>query len=510
MIKGLQYILLLSSAVSLSLLGGKNIGLTKEIDNRRECVVCTVEKAPKNAEKDKEEEKLSLRYADSFWVEENETVYLLDTYGNCALEISKEDSREIAFSDTVLPGDIVTCNDKIFIYDDLLSELQIYTKQGDLLAESKVSLAEDYVKQLTCVNGEVLLLTYYNQWYKVNQTNGAVTYYAEKEVPRFHVGEYNYAEYIETDEDGTVYSVHTKLVENNSVIAGELTLRAVSVAGEILGCYILPMDEYTYLPDRYIQVHPNGNIFCMIPTETTVEVRKIALKDTVESNLAEITTQIVELEDKYAKAGNVSKETIAFSREEVWQRAREMAEYQWTLKAKHTLYWYWDKHVTLPRGIAAVREENKNKSSWSVQMTGIPYCWGGYHCLEWGNKNYTFQGALDAGFIAGNIDTSSYYQYKSAGVDCSGYVGDALGFTSKKSTSALAKLGFRRKNVAELELMDILVAPGDHVIFFCEWIDGATMLVAEAALREGKVIVHPKTVNEFVVEATYQMRSPWQ
>ena len=43
MFKGLQYALIVASTVSISLLGGKNIGLTKEIDNQREGVVCTIE-----------------------------------------------------------------------------------------------------------------------------------------------------------------------------------------------------------------------------------------------------------------------------------------------------------------------------------------------------------------------------------------------------------------------------------------------------------------------------------
>lgn len=509
MIKGLQYILLVSSAISISLLGGKNIGLTKEIDNRRECVICEVETPAKDTEENAEQEtKLTMQYADNFWVTGDETVYLLDTYGNCVLEVSKEESRMIPLSGTVLPGDITVCGEKLFIYDDALSELQIYTVQGELLARSKVALAEDYVKQLNCLDGEVLLFTYGSKWYTVNQENGSLVLCAEKQVPQFSVGDYNYAEYIETDEDGTVYTVHTKLVENCSIIAGELTLRAASADGAILGSYIFPVQEYEFLPDRYVQVHQNGNIYVMVPTETFVEVRKIALKDTVESKLAEISEQVMELEAKYAEKGTTSA-AIQYSREEVYARALEMIEYTWTLKPKNTLYWYWDKHVKLPREIEAIRQENKEKSSWSVSMTGIPYCWGGHHCLEWGNAGYTFQGALNAGFIAGNIDTSDYYQYKSAGVDCSGFVGDALGFKVKKSTSGLAKIGSKRNDIKTMELVDILVSPGDHVIFFCDWIDDATLLLAEATLREGKTVLHARSLNEFVVYAKYQMRSPW-
>ena len=64
-------------------------------------------------------------------------------------------------------------------------------------------------------------------------------------------------------------------------------------------------------------------------------------------------------------------------------------------------------------------------------------------------------------------------------------------------------------DIKKMEQMDLLVYPGEHVIFFYEWMNDTTLLVSESAAREGKVIVHPKTLNELVVGGTYQMRSPW-
>ena len=70
-------------------------------------------------------------------------------------------------------------------------------------------------------------------------------------------------------------------------------------------------------------------------------------------------------------------------------------------------------------------------------------------------------------------------------------------------------LGSKVSDVRNLEQMDILVWPGEHIIFFYEWIDDATMLVSESNVRNGKVIIHPKTLNELIVDKRYQMRSPW-
>ena len=97
MFKGLQCILLISSMLSVSLFGGKNIGLTKEIDNQRECVVCSV-----NSVATEDSEEYVLGYTDGFWVEEDETVYLLNSYGSAVLEVKKKMQREIPLSASAL------------------------------------------------------------------------------------------------------------------------------------------------------------------------------------------------------------------------------------------------------------------------------------------------------------------------------------------------------------------------------------------------------------------------
>ena len=288
MIKRVQYALIIAFTVSVSLLGGKNIGLTKEIDNQRECVVCEVEAYVENDNGEEAAEGLTIGYTDSFWVDEKETVYFLETYENKVLEVTRKKMKEIFLSDSVLPADIVSVRDKLVIFDDLLFELQIYTKQGELLARQKVSLQEDYVKQLLCVKQEVFLPTHKGRWYLVDQETAQTKLLEEKKVPELHIGDYSYAEYVDTDEDGTVYSVYTSLVEKCSVISGELTLRAVSEEGQPVGEYVLPVKEYMYLPDRYVQVHQNGNIYLMIPSETKVQVKKIALKDSMESEFKSI------------------------------------------------------------------------------------------------------------------------------------------------------------------------------------------------------------------------------
>ncbi len=515
MLKGLQSIVLLSFVLSVSLFGDENIGLTKEIDNQREGIIYTVENNRTYAE-DEAEDRITSDYSDGFWVEEDETVYILKSYENRVLEMKKNSTREIVLSETVLPADVVCSKERLYVFDDILLELQIYTLQGELLVRSKIELENDYVKCLQKAEEGVVVLTHRNQRILVNPETGKQKKLKVQELPLVDVAEYDYAEYVGTDEEGTVYAVYTQLVKDCSIISGELVLRAVSAEGDVLGCYVLPVEEYLYLPGQYIHVLDNGNIYLLVPTESALEIRKISIKETMESHMDSIEEAAVETESLYAaeskyrkKLGTACTEKIKLSRKEVMERSRVMAEYEWTLKKTNTQTSKSEEGVVLPREIAAARETNEGKSSWSVTMTGIPYCWGGFYALDVGVKNITFQKAIDKKYVAGNISPDGYYKYMTAGVDCSGFVSAALGFKEKQSTKGLSDLGSKVSDVRKLEQMDILVYPGEHVIFFCEWINDTVMLVSESATREGKVVIHPKSLNELVVGATYQMRSPW-
>lgn len=510
MIKGLQCVALIASILSVSLFGDKNIGLTNEIDNLRESVVCVVQN------RTEEKNQTVIEYTDGFWVEEDETVYLLASYAGQVLEIKNNEIREIPLSAAVLPADIVSYDNLLYVFDDILSELQVYTKQGELLLQSEVQAEANYVKQLVVTDEGVAVQTYGNQLIYVNETNGIWMVEDGEVPPKIKNDAYDFSEYIATDVDGTIYSVYTKLVKKSSVLSGELTLRAVSAEGDYVGSYVLPVDEYAYLPAKYIHVQNNGNIYLLVPTAASVEVRKIALKEEMESKLPERTEGAAQLECDYAaetryrvSVGTACKEKVKLSREEVWERAQVMAEYKWTLKKTHTQVSKSEKGVILPREIAAIMKQNSDKSSWSVKMTGIPYCWGGFFSPYSGFKGKTFKDAINKKYVAGNISPDGYYKYMTAGLDCSGFVCAALGFDSKHSTSGLLDFGSKVTDVKKLEQMDLLVYPGEHVIFFCEWMDDTTMLVAESAAREGKVVIHPKSLNELVVNGKYQMRSPW-
>lgn len=521
MIKGLQCFLLISSMVSVSLFGGKNLALTKEIDNRRECVVYSVPKLSTVFETESETvpeaaPEYTAGYAEGFWIDEEETVYLLKSYGKTVLELKKDGIREIELSASVLPTEIICTEDNMYVYDEILSELQVYTKDGGILYRDSIEFSDDYMRCLIKDDEKVEVLSYDGQRLVMDEESGTLVSLKKEALPEVAPGEYDYAEYIGTDAEENVYAVYTTLVKDCSVLAGELTLRAVSGDGELLGSHVLPIEEYTFLPRQYAQVLPNGNIYLLVPTEEAVEIRKVSLKEETVSNISLISETAFEAEREYASdaqsrrnQGKDCKEKVKLSRNEVYKRAQDMAEYEWILKKTHTNTSKANSGVTLPREIQAMKDANAEKSSWSVTMKGIPYCWGGFYALDMGYENNTFKKVIKNGYVAGNINANGYYKYLTAGLDCSGYVGAALGIKKKINTTSLSDIGSKVSDVKKLEKMDILVWPGDHVIFFCEWLDDATFLVSEANVRNGKAITQPKTLNNLIVTANYQMRSPW-
>ena len=174
MIKGICSIVLMASILSISLLEGRNIGLTKEIENLREGIVCSVEKKAEKAWNAEAPvvENVALGYTDGFWVEEDETIYLLATYGCAVLEYRRGEHRVITLEEAVLPADIISYGGNLYIFEELLSELQIYTKQGELLLRSKIELQGDYVKELVLTDSGVGVLTYGNQLVMVDLETG--------------------------------------------------------------------------------------------------------------------------------------------------------------------------------------------------------------------------------------------------------------------------------------------------------------------------------------------------
>ena len=455
-----------------------------------------------------------VKYANSLYVTEGEEIYVLDSYGPKIVKFEGEKHTDIMLSESVLPIDMVFCNQEFYVYDEILEKLQVYTVEGICLLEVDVPLSGDYVKWFEEKNGQTALLTYGGKRLVFERTTGVFTE-ESMQITCKPVDGYDYAEIIGYDAQGNVYTANTVLVKDCSVIAGEIAVYGMTADGTVLGGSILPMLEYAYLPERYVHVTESGMLYALIPAEKECKVERLSLSAQPKSNLTAIAKKAKSTQNSYIRnsknrlwTGYTNPEPITFTREEIYERVLYLANYKWTLAKKNTkTAKYGD--VVLPRYIAAIAKENEGKSSWKAEMTGIPYCWGGF-VSPYRNERNQFDTLISKdGYAAGNINTEGFYLWGTAGLDCSGFAGAVFGYSEKPSTTRLSDIGVRIKNVKELQLMDLLVAPGDHVILFCEWIDEGTWLVAESAIRAGKVIVHPMSLNSLVVVQTYQMNTPW-
>ena len=531
-IRSIGNIVFVMFVLSLSLLDGKllqtkyekKIELVYEITRPAKEGQETTEKLPGELSETAEPRvslELPVGLSEGFWIEKDETVYLLDSYAQKVLKLKDETVQEIPLPAAWLPGDIICLNHEIYIYDELQQELQIYNETGNCLLQCKLELENDYVKSLELVGEKVIVRTYAGKEISVKDRQTGELLVEEAEIRHVEpFGEFELSEQIGEDKEGNIYYINTNLVQPCSVLSGELSVSATSKDGDWLGEYILPVGECVYLPQRYVQVLADGRIYLLLIKKEAYELWQITLEEQAESSFKQLAKAADELETDYRWATNyrVREENIStttkvvLSREEVEERIDAIVNYVWYLvpsavKTSRT------EIITFPRYISKIIEGYSLEEDWKIEMKGLPYCWGGSFTQYkgWGYGGGTFDKALyEWNYLAGNINTKGTYKDYTAGVDCSGFVSIVYGIKPRFSTSQLSDVGTRLRNISKLQGMDMLVSPGDHIVLFREWLDDGAMLVSEVAVRDGKTVTHPKTLNELLVFGTYQMRSPWE
>lgn len=456
-----------------------------------------------------------VQYANSLCVDEEGTVYVLDLYDTKLVTAEgAEFGDSIDLPGCVLPADVCLADGKFYVYDEVLNEVLVYTKNGELLSRTEIPLTEDYIKRFDLCAGPVSLLTYGGKKLVFSETTGTFTeeIYEEKQV---YSDGFDFVEYLGEDASGIRYSLNTTLIKNCSVLAGEIMICASSEEGEFLGGYNIPTLECEWLPDNYVCFTEDGAVYVLLVKEEEVIVEKVELVKYPESQLAQIEKMAKNTEAGYKKSSDAriaEKKTytkaVALTRNEVYQRVVAIAEYEWMLTPQNTNLSL-VTNARLPRYITNLIELMEGQADWELAMTGIPYCWGGFNSL-YGTKSTRFSTVIAGGeYLAGNINTVGEYRGDTAGLDCSGFVSSVFGTSWKLNTRHFADMGSLKKDLNALEQMDIFVAPSDHIVIFLEWIDEGTILASEAAIRDGRVTIHPRTINSFLIEGTFQMRSPW-
>ncbi|MGF7047384.1 hypothetical protein J2T13_001889 [Paenibacillus sp. DS2015] len=118
-----------------------------------------------------------------------------------------------------------------------------------------------------------------------------------------------------------------------------------------------------------------------------------------------------------------------------------------------------------------------------------------------------FKDAISKGKFAGNVNTStSGYQSGTAGLDCSGFVGGAAGFTAKLGTYDLASSTYTATIApSSIQIYDIYVKAGDHVLFYTG--DAGTTISTREATTTGddKAKAYSRT-KSFLSSQGYSLR----
>lgn len=140
-------------------------------------------------------------------------------------------------------------------------------------------------------------------------------------------------------------------------------------------------------------------------------------------------------------------------RSEAYKRAMDIIDFIWEYENKDI-----DRtDIKLPNFIL-----NGKKT-----YVGIPYCWGGYISIDISDKKdiKDFSDAIKKGYFPGNILTDGVYKEKTAGLDCSGYVGAVFKLPHKVSTETI-KDYFNYINTSEIKPLDIFNSENNHTFIY--------------------------------------------
>lgn len=302
--------------------------------------------------------------------------------------------------------------------------------------------------------------------------------------------------FLGSDSSQAVYLEVLEMI-NAPQAAGEQTVRKYS-GGQQVGIAAIPLDKMAMVPNKYIRVTAQGQVYMLYPQQQTVKVFEVQLGRVFNSRIEEIkeklrqkwgteweggaTVTSAQKRRVMASAKSFGRELAynSVSRSEAQIRAVQMINYQW--------YYGYANYTPVPSG--ATRPDWLTTAGYNKTLQGIPYAWGGFDSLEtssnlssWSN----YGDAMSKGKFAGNINTSSCcWVAGTAGLDCAGFVGVAWKLTdTKRNTEGLAALT-TQINQNQIQYMDAAYWPYRHILVFGESYDPSkTSIITYESTTDG-------------------------
>lgn len=236
--------------------------------------------------------------------------------------------------------------------------------------------------------------------------------------------------------DGDMVIHEQEFIESKSGILEDRVFRIMGNCKDYALAYS-SSDNFTY-PKKYLYSNHRGDVYQLIPQKDTVSIVKLNFTKEKQTKL----------KDTYTKVSNTISSNIS-TRSQTSSAAMlvgyEICDHDWTFEPLTMKTPY--NGSTEPPG-------HLTGSSNSSEV-GVPYKWGGF------DDQYAFENKLDLGKTAGDINTSAVIS-SCTGIDCSGFIARAYGFSFKLGTKTIPSY-FTEIEWYEIEQGDIANKYGDHV-----------------------------------------------
>lgn len=458
---------------------------------------------------------------------DNDNLYILDTLNKKVLVYNDlKWIKNISISMCSYPRDIIAQDNRIFILDDSgyifeidpNGDIQEFLKLPDKLQAYQVNkLSFDSNDNLFLDLGDSAYINQNKDWKSIETDSVEVTGKTAKinKIKNGNIIDISFMEksggvnIIGSDKYDNTYVEIIDDVPDSSLVLIESTLRKYDKSGKLISMARIPLEDYYNYPLRFFNVTDDGEVYIMALKDSSVEINKIILGETYSSKMYELKKKANAFSNNIAKEQSISEplsDPGVPTRTEVQNRANAMINLVWTYNESNRVNpnpstvempWYLQDIINFPSS-----------------QVGIPYCWGGFDGIDrssspsvWSN----FKDAMSKSKFAGNVDvySSLYYTSGTAGIDCSGFVSAALGFTTKYNTTMLYNTG----NFVSTPLrMDYYVDPGIHVLFFYSWADsGMTKLNSKESTIDGtpQATKNYTRTKNWLSTNGYSLKSPW-